>query len=324
MPAPPPPHIPVRAVPVARYLRNAELGIRPDGSLLPALGPQGRTQHDRPASRTGVPRSSELHGPTSLPSEEAAIPSSLPPGRFSQDEARDIMRKKILLIEPQPLTRQGLALTLDAEPDFTVTGQVCCADKALAAFEAADPDLVITAIDLADRTGMTLAQELLRIKPELRVLILSRHAEALCAERALRCGAHGYVVKQESADVVIQAARHILAGGYFVSHGVLDDLLKAIATRTQTLIPSPSDVLSEREMELFELIGQGLSTQDISGKMGLSVKTVESYRNRIKQKLNVTNLAELMRQAVMWLGPEHVCYSWKGCAAIIEEKVEAK
>ena len=231
------------------------------------------------------------------------------------------MKKRVLIVEPQPLTRQGLALTLQAQPDLEVCGEACCAARALDAFEASAPDLVITSLDLGDRSGLDLTADLVRRRPGLYVLILSRHAEALCAERAIRAGAHGYVIKQESADDVVEAARRVLAGRFYVSETVLDALLGAVARSAHPLIPSPADVLSEREMELFELIGAGLSTHDIAERMTLSVKTVESYRNRVKQKLYVDTMADLMRRAVMWKSPDHGCYSWTGCGKPAAEEV---
>lgn len=217
---------------------------------------------------------------------------------------------RVFIIEPEPLTRQGLVLTLQAQPDLNVCGSACCAGGALDALEACAPDLVITALDLADQNGLDLTQALIQRYPRLRILVLSRHAEPMCAERALRAGARGYVVKQEPPEVVLEAARLVLAGSYYVSQNSLDGLLQAISRSSQTLIPSPSDVLSERELELFDLIGSGISTHEIAAQMSLSVKTVESYRNRIKHKLNVETMAELVRRAVIWKSPERYCFCW--------------
>lgn len=223
---------------------------------------------------------------------------------------------QILVVEPHPLTRQGLVAMLDAEPDLHVCADTCCAAPALEALARHTPDLAVLTIELAGMTGLDLAQQMLQQQPGLRVLILSLNEEALCAERALRAGAHGFLSKQEPAAVVLQAVRHVLAGGYFVSPKLLDGLLEAIARTAQPVIPSPADVLSEREMELFELMGQGLGTHEIADRMQLSMKTVESYRNRIKHKLNLTGTADLVRQAVMWQSEAHICYSWTGCDAV--------
>lgn len=220
------------------------------------------------------------------------------------------MKTRILIVEPQPVTRQGIALTLQAEPDLEVCGQACCAEGAFALFAACEPDLVVTALDLGDRNGLDLVHELVRQRPSLPVLVLSRHAEALCAERAFRAGARGYAVKHEPADTIVAAVRRLAAGRFYVSDSVVDELLVALARSRHPLIPAPTDVLSERELELFELIGAGLTTHDIAEAMHLSVKTVESYRNRIKQKLNVDTMADLMRRAVMWKSPDHAAYAW--------------
>lgn len=212
--------------------------------------------------------------------------------------------KKILLVDDHPLMRKGLALTLNAETDLEVVAQSESAEEALDAFEKTMPDLVIVDISLPGMSGLELIKHLLALKPDVAVLVVSRHDEALYAERAIRAGARGYVMKLEAGEVIVKAVRRVLAGGVYVSEEINERLLVGMATGRSSMTESPLEVLSDRELEVFELTGRGLGTRDIAERLHLSVKTVESYRARIKNKLNLNTATELMQHAVQWVESE--------------------
>ncbi len=212
--------------------------------------------------------------------------------------------KKILIVDDHPLMRKGLALSLEAEPDLTICGQVADAEEAMDALEKLDPDLAIVDISLPGMSGLELIKHMQALRPELRTLVVSRHDEALYAERAIRAGARGYVMKLEAGEMIVKAVRRVLAGGIYVSEEINERLLLGLAAGRQELAQSPLEVLSDRELEVFELTGRGLGTREIAERLHLSVKTVESYRARIKDKLNLKTAAELMQHAVQWVEGE--------------------
>lgn len=211
---------------------------------------------------------------------------------------------RILLVDDHPLMRKGLALTLNAETDLDVVGQAADAEEALSVIDKLDPDLVLIDISLPGMSGLELLKHLLAIRPELIALMVSRHDEALYAERAIRAGAKGYVMKLEAADDIVQAVRHVLRGGIYLSEELKDRLLFGAAVGRKAPLESPLQVLSDRELEVFEMTGRGLPTREIAERLHLSVKTVESYRARIKQKLNIETGTELLQQAVQWVEGE--------------------
>ncbi len=212
--------------------------------------------------------------------------------------------KKILIVDDHPLMRKGLALSLEAESDLTICGQVADAEEAMDALEKLDPDLAIVDISLPGMSGLELIKHMQALRPELRTLVVSRHDEALYAERAIRAGARGYVMKLEAGEMIVKAVRRVLAGGIYVSEEINERLLLGLAAGRQELAQSPLEVLSDRELEVFELTGRGLGTREIAERLHLSVKTVESYRARIKDKLNLKTAAELMQHAVQWVEGE--------------------
>lgn len=211
---------------------------------------------------------------------------------------------RILLVDDHPLLRQGIALTLEAEPDLEVAGQAGDAEEAVALFEEVDPDLVITDISLPGVNGLELLKNLLTLRPDLPVLVVSRHDEELYAERAVRAGARGYVSKVAAGDQIVTAVRRVLRGGIHLSEDLKDRMLFGAASGTKDPTQTPLEVLSDRELEVFEMTGRGLPTREISERLHLSVKTVESYRSRIKAKLGLANGTELMKHAVTWVEGE--------------------
>lgn len=213
---------------------------------------------------------------------------------------------KLIIIDDHPLMRKGLAMTLEAEPDLTMAGQASSAEEGLEALEEHDPDLAIVDISLPGMSGLELIKHMHARKPDLGILVVSRHDESLYAERAIRAGARGYVMKLEAGQVIVKAVRRVLSGGIYVSEEINERLLMGMVTGRKTLAQSPLEVLSDRELEVFELTGRGSSTREIAEQLHLSVKTVESYRARIKTKLNLNTAAELMQHAVQWVEGERV------------------
>ena len=212
---------------------------------------------------------------------------------------------KIVLVDDHPVMRKGLALTLDAEMDLSIVGQMNSAEEAMDEIERLEPDLAIIDISLPGMSGMELVKHLQARMPELLTLVVSRHDESLYAERAIRAGARGYIMKLEAGDVIVKAVRHVMNGGIYVSDEINERLLLSMASGGRERISqSPLEVLSDRELEVFELTGRGTGTRDIAERLHLSVKTVESYRARIKKKLNLDSATELMQHAVQWVESE--------------------
>lgn len=212
----------------------------------------------------------------------------------------------IVLIDDHPLMRQGLVRTIENEVDLNVVGQMDSAEDALEEIEDLDPDLAIVDISLPGMSGMELLKHLQSRAPDLKALVVSRHDETLYAERCIRAGAKGYVMKQEAGDVIVEAIRKVLNGRIFVSEEINERLLQSMAEGgRERIMQSPLEVLSDRELEVFELTGEGLSTREIAERLHLSVKTVESYRARIKDKLHLDSGNELMKHAVQWVESEN-------------------
>ena len=211
---------------------------------------------------------------------------------------------RILLVDDHPLLRQGIAQILEAEPDLEVAGQASDAEEALSVFDRIDPDLVVTDISLPGMNGLELLKNLLTLHPTLPVLVVSRHDEELYAERAVRAGARGYVSKLAAGDELVIAIRRVLRGGIHLSEDLKDRMLFGAASGVKDATQTPLEVLSDRELEVFEMTGRGIPTREISERLHLSVKTVESYRSRIKTKLGLANGTELIKHAVAWVEGE--------------------
>lgn len=211
---------------------------------------------------------------------------------------------RILLVDDHPLMRKGLALTLSAETDLDVVGQAADAEEALSAMDRLKPDLVLIDISLPGMSGLELLKHLLAQHPKLLTLVVSRHDESLYAERAVRAGAKGYVTKLEAGDDIVKAVRTVLRGGIYLSEELKDRLLFGAAMGRKAPMQSPLEALSDRELEVFEMTGRGLPTREIAERLHLSIKTVESYRARIKQKLNLETGTELLQHAIQWVEGE--------------------
>lgn len=214
------------------------------------------------------------------------------------------LKKTILIVDDHPMMRKGLAATIDSEPGFEVVAQFDRAEEALQKFDELSPALTIVDISLPGMSGLELVKHLIARDEDARILVVSRHDETLYAERVIRAGAKGYVMKLEASEVLMKAIKKILNGGIYVSDEVSEKLLMGMARGQKDFSESPIDMLSDRELEVFELTGKGNSTREIAEKLHLSVKTVESYRARIKTKLNFENATELMVHAVKWVENE--------------------
>ena len=213
------------------------------------------------------------------------------------------MKTRLFLVDDHPLMRRGLALVLGAEPDFEVVGQADSAEEALSRLSGLEADVALVDVSLPGMSGLELVKHLAATKPALRVLVVSRHDEALYAERAVRSGAKGYLSKLEADTAVVGAVRHVVRGGIFLSDDVKDRLLFGAAAGRDPMA-SPLQALSDRELEVFEMTGRGVATKEIAERLHLSVKTVESYRARIKTKLGLDTGTELMQHAVRWVEGE--------------------
>ncbi len=219
------------------------------------------------------------------------------PNHISQNP---ITKKRILVVDDHPIVRQGLALLINREPDLVVCGEAEEAQGALHVLSSSRPDVLIVDISLNGPDGLDLLKTIRTTHPTLPVLILSMHDESIYAERALRAGANGYIMKQEATEKVLVAVRRILSGEIYVSDRIANKMLKHYITGAGTLRNSSIADLSDRELEVFRLIGEGHGTRQIAEELHLSIKTVESYQAHIKEKLSLRSARELMQHAIQW------------------------
>jgi DNA-binding NarL/FixJ family response regulator len=210
------------------------------------------------------------------------------------------MTMKILIVDDHPLVREGLSGLITTQPDFEICGEAAGIAEALQRVAAVRPDLAIIDLTLSDGNGLELIKELRESYPEMKLLVLSMHDEALFAERVLRAGAVGYVSKHEASRTIVQALRTILAGKLYLSQKMTERLMQRAFGPKAGLERSPIESLTDRELEVFELIGDGLTIRQIAAKLQLSPKTIETHREHIKEKLNFKNTTELTRHAVQW------------------------
>lgn len=214
-------------------------------------------------------------------------------------------KRPIFLVDDHPLVREWLTNLINQQPDLTVCGEAETAPQALAAIEALRPDIAIVDISLKDSSGIELIKDLKRLCPAVAVLVLSMHEETHYAERALRAGARGYIVKRETTRKVIEAVRQVLAGKLYVGTEAAAAMVNQLVSGRQAETSSPVEQLSDRELEVFALLGQGQCTRQIAATLRVSVKTVQAYCARIKEKLNLASATELLREAVRWHDRTH-------------------
>jgi DNA-binding NarL/FixJ family response regulator len=208
--------------------------------------------------------------------------------------------KRVLIVDDHPMMRQGLAQLIDNEIDLEVVAEADTGGQGLDIVVEQKLDLAVLDISLPDRNGLELIKDIRSVKPELPVLIISMHDEALYAERVLRAGARGYIMKQEGGNKLLQAIRQVLTGQIYVSEKMSARILETFSGRRSEKSASPVARLSDREFEVFQLIGQGKGTKEIAQHLNLSVKTVEVHRAKIKEKLSLLTATDLVRYAVRW------------------------
>jgi DNA-binding NarL/FixJ family response regulator len=215
------------------------------------------------------------------------------------------MTVKILIVDDHPLVREGLIGLLTTQPDFEICGEAAGIAEALQRTQTTQPDVAIIDLTLSDGSGLELIKELREHWPDIKLVVLSMHDESLFAERVLRAGAVGYVSKHEASRTIVQALRTILAGKLYLSQQMTEQMMQRVFGGSAGLDRSPIERLTDREIEVFELIGAGLTIRQIAAKLQLSPKTVETHREHIKDKLQFKNTTELTRHAVQWVLEHH-------------------
>jgi DNA-binding NarL/FixJ family response regulator len=216
----------------------------------------------------------------------------------------DAAKRRVLVVDDHPIMREGLRQLINNEPDLVVCGESPDANEAMVLIRTTKPDIVLADISLPGKSGLEFIKDVRAQHPSLSVLVLSMHDESLYAERVLRAGARGYVMKQEGGRKVVQAIHQILGGQMFVSERMSTKILEIFSGRRGKTTSSPVELLTDREFEVFQLIGKGLATSKIAEQLHLSVKTIEVHRLHIKEKLKVNTAPELIRFAVRWLESE--------------------
>lgn len=217
-----------------------------------------------------------------------------------KSQNHSVTKKRILVVDDHPIVRQGLALLINRESDLVVCGEAEEATGAMHVLASARPDVLIVDISLNGPDGLDLLKNIRTTHPSLPVLILSMHDESIYAERALRAGANGYIMKQEATDKVLVAIRRILQGEVYLSERLTNTMLQQFVRGTSPVKSSPLVNLTDRELEVFRLIGEGHTTRQIADQLHLSVKTIESYQAHIKEKLALRSARELVQHAIEW------------------------
>lgn len=213
-------------------------------------------------------------------------------------------KTRILLVDDHAVVRFGIAQLINRQADMMVCGEEEDASRALGAITTLKPNLVIADISLRDSSGLELMRNIKAQYPSLPVLVVSAHDESIYAEIAFRAGALGYLMKEEALDKVIMAIRRVLSGAIYVSDSLAAKMLQQQIRGQTNINESPVKSLSDRELEVFQLIGQWKTTREIADELHLSVKTIEYYREQIKRKLSLKNAAELTQRATSWVGRE--------------------
>jgi len=221
--------------------------------------------------------------------------------RKKQADKTNENKTNILIVDDHPIVRQGLAELINHEDDLVVCGQAEDAHQAMKAVKELKPDMAIVDISLKETSGMELIKNIKAQFPNLPSLALSMHDESLYAERALRAGAKGYIMKAEATEKVILAIRKILSGEIYISEKMASKMMQKLVGGSIEISASPVERLSDRELEVFQLIGKGFGTRQISERLYLSIKTIETYRAHIKEKLNLADAAELLQYAIQWV-----------------------
>lgn len=210
-------------------------------------------------------------------------------------------KRRILIVDDHPFMRAGLAQLIDRQPDMEVCGEAGDPASALAALGKARPDLVLTDISMPGRSGLEFIKDLRAAHPALLIMVVSMHDELIYAERVLRAGAQGYIMKEAGGGNLLAALRQVLGGAQYVSPRMSARILENLSARRPRGSESPIQALTDREFEVFQLIGQGRGTREIAAQLHLSSKTVDVHRSHIKEKLGLGDATALVRHAVRWV-----------------------
>lgn len=213
-------------------------------------------------------------------------------------------KARVLLVEDHPVVRQGLTMLIDDEPDLTVCGGADSVAQSLPTIRKLKPDVVVVDIALSDGSGLDLIKDIHDSMPNLPILALSMHDESIYAERAMRAGAKGYIMKKEAMDKVMTAIRRVLAGELYVSDKMAARMVSKLIN-PKSANAGPVDLLSDREFEVFRLIAEGVGPTEIAQRLSLSVKTIETHREHIKEKLGLKTATELTRFSIQWASENH-------------------
>ena len=209
-------------------------------------------------------------------------------------------KTRVLIVDDHPMMREGLVHLLGREQDLEVCGEANNGAQAMELVQSQKPNLALVDITLPDKNGLELVKDMLAVEPETAILVISMHDESLYAERVLRAGARGYIMKQEGGKKLLEAVRQVLEGRIYVSDKMSAQILENFSGG-RSKSSSPIEQLTDREFEVFQLIGQGLDVKEIASRLHLSVKTAEVHRANIKQKLHLKSVGELIRYAVRWI-----------------------
>jgi DNA-binding NarL/FixJ family response regulator len=210
------------------------------------------------------------------------------------------VKQRIFIVDDHPIVREGLAMLINQEHDLQVCGDAGDAQQALSKIAKNRPDAVIVDITLGRNSGLRLIENLSQSYPDIPVLTLSMHDESIYAERCLMAGAKGYIMKQEPPEKMIAALRKVLGGDIYISENISAKLLQKMVSGKSAATLSPIELLSNRELEVFQLIGQGVKTRKIAEQLNLSIKTIETYIDHIKKKMNFEDSRSLLLHAVQW------------------------
>ena len=210
-------------------------------------------------------------------------------------------RKRILVVDDHPFMRAGLGLLLNQQPDLQVVGEAGNPLEARKLLPTLNPDLIITDLTMPGTSGLDFIRDLKAESPALTILVVSMHDESIYAERAIKAGARGYVMKESGGEGLLAAVRQVLSGRVYVSPGMAARILDGLSNSSPKKSSSPIGKLSDREFEVFQLIGQGKGTQEIAKRLHISTKTVDVHRAHVKEKLGIADVTGLVRFAVRWL-----------------------
>ena len=224
----------------------------------------------------------------------------------AQEPSEHAAKHRIVLVDDHRMVLDGYKLMLSAEPDLAVCATATAAPEALDIVMREKPDLVVTDLTLAGRGGLDLIKDLTAMIPGIKILVCSMHDESLYVERALRTGAKGYVMKDSDGPTFLAAVRRVLSGQLYMSEGLAARVLSAFAGHRPRGSHSPLEKLSDREFEVFRLFGEGKTAKEIAAQLNLSPKTVSVHRDHIKEKLEYSTSAEMIRQAVRYVETEHL------------------